>query len=57
MLGDPRVSVTVIDSPNPEHWVELSGRVSMTPGRRLDTSLSWKYHGKDPDEDRAPPSA
>jgi PPOX class probable F420-dependent enzyme len=54
MLRDPRVSVTVIDSSDPENYVELRGRVSMTPdtGRRLDTRLSWKYDGKDPDEDR-----
>jgi PPOX class probable F420-dependent enzyme len=54
MLRDPRVSVTVIDSSDPENYVELRGRVSMTPdiGRRLDTELSWKYEGKDPDEDR-----
>jgi PPOX class probable F420-dependent enzyme len=54
MLRDPRVSVTVIDSSDPENYVELRGRVSMTPdpGRRLDTQLSWKYDGRDPDEDR-----
>ena len=54
MLRDPRVSVTVIDSSDPENYVELRGRVSMTPdvGRRLDTQLSWKYDGKDPGEDR-----
>ena len=54
MLRDPRVSVTVIDSSNPESYVELRGRVSMTPdvGRRVDTQLSWKYDGKDPDADR-----
>jgi PPOX class probable F420-dependent enzyme len=54
MLRDPRVSVTVIDSADPENYVELRGRVSMTPdtGRWLDTQLSWKYDGKDPDEDR-----
>jgi PPOX class probable F420-dependent enzyme len=54
MLRDPRVSVTVIDSADPENYVELRGRVSMTPdvGRQLDTGLSWKYDGKDPDEDR-----
>jgi PPOX class probable F420-dependent enzyme len=54
MLRDPRVSVTVIDSSNPENYVELRGRVSMTPdvGRRVDTKLSWKYDGKDPDADR-----
>ena len=54
MLRDPRVSVTVIDSGDPENYVELRGRVSMTPdtGRALDTQLSWKYDGKDPGEDR-----
>ena len=54
MSRDPRVSVTVIDSSDPENYVELRGRVSMTPdvGRRLDTQLSWKYDGKDPGEDQ-----
>jgi PPOX class probable F420-dependent enzyme len=54
MRRDPRVSVTVIDSSNPENYVELRGRVSMTPdvGRQFDTRLSWKYDGKDPGEDR-----
>jgi PPOX class probable F420-dependent enzyme len=54
MLRDPRVSVTVIDSADPEHYVELSGRVTMTPdvGRRVDTQLSWKYDGRDPGADR-----
>lgn len=57
MLRDPRVSVTVLDSADPENYVELRGRVSMTPdvGRRVDTQLSWKYDGKDPGED--PPGA
>jgi PPOX class probable F420-dependent enzyme len=55
MLRDPRVSVTVIDSADPENYVELRGRVSMTPdvGRRVDTQLSWKYDGRDPDDDRS----
>jgi len=54
MRRDPRVSVSVIDSADPENYVELRGRVSMTPdvGRQLDTRLSWKYDGKDPGEDR-----
>jgi PPOX class probable F420-dependent enzyme len=54
MVRDPRVSVTVIDSADPENYVELRGRVSITPdvGRRLDTQLSWKYDGRDPGEDR-----
>ena len=54
MERDPRVSVTVLDSADPENYVELRGRVSMTPdvGRALDTQLSWKYDGCDPGEDR-----
>jgi PPOX class probable F420-dependent enzyme len=54
MLRDSRVSVTVIDSADPENYVELRGRASMIPdvGRRNDTWLSWKYDGKDPGEDR-----
>jgi hypothetical protein len=54
MLRDPRVSVTVIDSCDPENYVELRGRVSMTRDidRQLDTQLSWKYDGKDPGQDR-----
>jgi PPOX class probable F420-dependent enzyme len=54
MVRDPRVSVTVIDSADPENYVELRGRVTITRdvGRRLDTELSWKYDGKDPGQDR-----
>ena len=54
MLRDPRVSVTVLDSADPENYVELRGRVSISPdtGRTVDTQLSWKYDGKDPDPDR-----
>jgi PPOX class probable F420-dependent enzyme len=54
MARDPRVSVTVIDAADPENYVELRGRVSIAPdvGRRMDTALSWKYDGKDPDPDR-----
>jgi PPOX class probable F420-dependent enzyme len=54
MVRDPRVSLSVIDSADPENYVELRGRVSMTPdqGRRLDTALSWKYDGREPGQDR-----
>lgn len=54
MTRDPRVSVTVIESADPENYVELRGVASMTPdiGRRVDTQLSWKYDGKDPGEDK-----
>jgi PPOX class probable F420-dependent enzyme len=54
MLRDPRISVTILDAADPENYVELRGRVAMTPdiGRRVDTWLSWKYDGKDPGQDR-----
>ncbi|MGH3290446.1 MAG: TIGR03618 family F420-dependent PPOX class oxidoreductase [Trebonia sp.] len=54
MVRDPRVSVTVIDSADPENYVELRGIASMSPDveRRFDIGLSWKYDGKDPGEDR-----
>jgi len=54
MVRDPRVSISVIDWADPENYIELRGRVSMTPdiGRQLDTQLSWKYDGKDPGADR-----
>jgi PPOX class probable F420-dependent enzyme len=54
MVRDPRVSVTIIDSADAENYVELRGRVTMTPdiGRQVDTRLSWKYDGRDPGEDR-----
>ena len=52
MLRDPRVSVSILDSADPENYVELRGRVSMTsdPGRRLHIELAGKY-GQDPGED------
>jgi PPOX class probable F420-dependent enzyme len=54
MLRDPRISVTVLDAADAENYVELRGSVTMTPdiGRKVDTQLSWKYDGKDPDPDR-----
>jgi PPOX class probable F420-dependent enzyme len=53
MMRDPRVSVTVLDAADQENYVELRGQVSITPdvGRAVDTALSWKYNGRDPDED------
>ena len=54
MVRDPRVSITVIDSADPETYVELRGRVeSITPdvGRQMDTKLSWKYDARDPAPD------
>jgi PPOX class probable F420-dependent enzyme len=54
MVRDPRVSVSVIDSADPENYVELRGRVtiSLDHDRQLDTQLSWKYDGRDPGADR-----
>jgi len=54
MVRDPRVSISVIDSADPENYIELRGRASITPdvGRRVDTQLSWKYDGRDPAEDK-----
>jgi PPOX class probable F420-dependent enzyme len=55
MVRDPRVSITVIDSADPENYAELRGRVeSIAPdaGRQMDTQLSWKYDGRDPAPDR-----
>ena len=55
MMRDPRVSITVIDSADPENYAELRGRVeSITPdvGRQTDTQLSWKYDGRDPAPER-----
>jgi PPOX class probable F420-dependent enzyme len=53
MARDPRISVTVIDSADAENYVELRGRVTMTPdtGLVVDNRLSWKYDGKDKDQD------
>src|SRR6202161_993895 len=53
MLRDPRVSVTVIDSADPENYVELRGQVSMTldEGRRVGTELSWEYDRQDSGEE------
>jgi PPOX class probable F420-dependent enzyme len=53
MLRDPRVSVTVWDSVDPEISVDLRGRVSMTPDpeRLLHIQLARKYDA-DPGEDR-----
>ncbi|HUC26115.1 MAG TPA: PPOX class F420-dependent oxidoreductase [Streptosporangiaceae bacterium] len=55
MTRDPRLSITVIDSADPENYAELRGRVaSITPdaGRQIDTQLSWKYDGRDPAPER-----
>jgi PPOX class probable F420-dependent enzyme len=53
MVLDPRISVTVMDATDGENYVELRGRVNMTPdtGLVVDNQLSWKYDGKDKDPD------
>jgi PPOX class probable F420-dependent enzyme len=52
MLRDPRISVSILDSSDPENYVELRGRASMSPdpGRGLHLQLAGKY-GMDPGED------
>jgi PPOX class probable F420-dependent enzyme len=50
---DPRASVSVLDAEDPENYVELRGRetIGEDVGRAFDTSLSWKFDGRDPDPD------
>ncbi len=54
---DPRASVTILDSDDPDNYVELRGRISFEPDvdRAFDTGLSHVYDGRDPDPD--PPGA
>jgi PPOX class probable F420-dependent enzyme len=54
---DPRLSVTILDADDAYNYVELRGRATIEEdvGRAFDTSLSWKYDGRDPDPD--PPGA
>jgi PPOX class probable F420-dependent enzyme len=51
---DPRASVSIIDSEDPENYVELRGRVTISEdvGRAFDIGLSWNYDGRDPDPDK-----
>jgi PPOX class probable F420-dependent enzyme len=51
ILRDPRVSVTVLEIANPENYVELRGRASISPDpvRQMHIDLADKY-GKDPGE-------
>ena len=54
---DPRLSVTILDADDAYNYVELRGRATIEEdvGRAFDTSLSWKYDGRDPEPD--PPGA
>jgi PPOX class probable F420-dependent enzyme len=56
MLRDPRISVSILDSSDPENYVELRGRASMIPdpGRRLHLELA-ETGGVSPPRLRAPP--
>src|SRR5947207_13317647 len=49
MMRDPRVSVSIIDSADPENYVELRRQVSMTPdaGRAVEAELTWKSDRQD----------
>ena len=57
LVRDPRASVTILDSDDPYNYVELRGTTTIYEdvGRAFDTSLAWKYDGRDPDPD--PPGA
>jgi PPOX class probable F420-dependent enzyme len=52
MQRDPRVSITIIESANPENYVELRGTASITPepDRVLHIELARKYD-RDPGQD------
>jgi PPOX class probable F420-dependent enzyme len=50
LARDPRVSLTVFDTANPYHSVEIRGTAELTddPGKTLPTKVSRKYLGEDP---------
>jgi PPOX class probable F420-dependent enzyme len=50
---DPRVSVTIMDSDDPEQYTEIRGTATIVEegGQELDEQLSWKYDGKPAGED------
>ncbi|MFC7622350.1 PPOX class F420-dependent oxidoreductase [Microlunatus sp. GCM10028923] len=50
---DPRVSITIFDLADPEHYAEIRGTATITEegGFAFDDKLSWKYDGKPKDPD------
>ena len=50
LARDPRISVTVFETGNPYHSVEIRGTAKMVedPGKSLPKALSRKYLGEDP---------
>ena len=50
LARDPRISLTVFETGNPYHSVEIRGTAEMTEdtGKSLPTALSRKYLGEDP---------
>jgi PPOX class probable F420-dependent enzyme len=50
LARDPRISVSVFDTGNPYHSVEIRGTAELAedPGRSLPKALSRKYLGEDP---------
>jgi PPOX class probable F420-dependent enzyme len=50
LARDPRISVSVFDTANPYHSVEIRGTAELAedPGRSLPKALSRKYLGEDP---------
>jgi PPOX class probable F420-dependent enzyme len=45
---DPRVSITIFDLEDPEHYAEIRGTATITEqdAFAFDDKLSWKYDGK-----------
>ena len=50
LARDPRISLTVFETGNPYHSVEIRGtaEIAEDTGRSLPTALSHKYLGEDP---------
>jgi PPOX class probable F420-dependent enzyme len=50
LARDPRISMTVFDTANPYHSVEIRGIAELTedPGKSLPRAVSHKYLGEDP---------
>ncbi len=50
---DPRVSITIFDLKDPEHYAEIRGTATMTEqdAFAFDDKLSYKYDGKPKDPD------
>ncbi|TDV53760.1 PPOX class F420-dependent oxidoreductase [Actinophytocola oryzae] len=50
LARDPRISLTILDSEDPYHTVEIRGTAELTddPDKELPRTLSLKYTGEEP---------